>query len=381
MAYGTGPIEAAFAVCDTPHATCTRRALWRAVLILLVATAVHAQAPPPTARELYDGACASCHGADGRGAPEGTALAVPLPDFTDCNFVTREGDGNWRYLVAHGGESLGLSSQMPAFGNVLSDAESAAVVAYIRSFCPDSRWPSGNLNFWRPLVTTKAFPEDEALLTHDFTEGRGGSREWSTELSIERRIGARGEVEVGVPLAIHNMTAGATTGGVGDVGVAGKYVLYADAPSLTIVSTALDLILPTGDYGRQLGDGTVSFEPSLLAGKRIDPVIIQAQILGQAPVDENRADRGVSYRLALSYPLSPLHRAWVPTVELEGLQNVTANESQLFVTPQIYTGLTKRGHVAISVGAQIPIAGDPAPFDYRILAFILWEYTDGGLWW
>src|SRR5438445_10407962 len=54
-------------------------------------------------KELYQAACASCHGPDGRGAPQGTAIKVPLPDFTNCSFVTTENTGNWTALVAQGG--------------------------------------------------------------------------------------------------------------------------------------------------------------------------------------------------------------------------------------------------------------------------------------
>lgn len=350
------------------------------VLWVAASPAVAATVTPLSGRELYDGACASCHGSDGRGAPEGTAISVPLPDFTDCNFVTREGDGNWIFLVAHGGQGLGLSPQMPAFAGVLTDAEIRRVLNFIRTFCHDPRWPRGELNFRRPLVTTKAFPEDEALLLPEFTQG-DGMREWVTELSVERRVGPRGQVELALPFTVRDVTDGATTGGVGDIAVAYKHVLYADAPSLSIVSASLDVSLPSGDRDRGLGDGTVSFEPSLLAGKVLYHVVAQGQIRGVAPVDEQRADRGVRYRLALSYPLSPLRRAWVPTIEVEVLQDVTAKQHHLFLTPEVYKGLTKRGHVAVAVGAQIPVAGDGDPFDYRILAFLLWEYTDGGLWW
>ena len=42
--------------------------------------------------------------------------------------------------------------------------------------------------------------------------------------------------------------------------------------------------------------------------------------------------------------------------------------------------LVKRGHVAFSFGAQVPVAGTKS-FDYRLLGFFLWEYADGGLWW
>ena len=334
-----------------------------------------------TGQEIYDGACASCHGVDGHGAPEGTAIVVPLPDFTDCNFITREGDGNWHYLLAHGGEALGLSAQMPAFGDVLTDQQLHAALDYIRTFCHDTRWPRGELNFRRTLFTTKAFPEDEALLIQGFNKGRDGTREWSTDLAVERRIGARGQIEVSLPLAVHDVPSGPTTGGIGDLTLAYGHVLYADLPSRAIVGAGLDLVLPSGDRHRGLGDGTVSFEPSLLAGKELGPVVVQAQIQGAAPVDEKRADRAVHYRFALSYPFSPLKRAWVPTVEVEALQNVSARQHNVFITPEIYKGLTKRGHVALAFGAQIPVAGDADPFDVRVLAFLLWEYTDGGLWW
>ena len=45
----------------------------------------------------------ACHGADGRGSPpERVGFDVPLPDFTDCSFATREPDGDW-FAVAHQG--------------------------------------------------------------------------------------------------------------------------------------------------------------------------------------------------------------------------------------------------------------------------------------
>lgn len=358
-----------------------RALLAAAATALYVLARVGAGVAELSGRELYEGACASCHCTDGRGAPQGTAITVPLPDFTDCNFVTREGDGNWAYLLAHGGDGLGLSPQMPAFADVLTDDQIHAVLDYIRSYCTEPRWPRGELNFRRPLVTTKAFPEDELLLVPQLTKGRDGGRDWVTEVSFERRVGARGEVEIGLPFAVHDITNGATTGGIGDVGLAYKHVLYADLPSLAVASASLDLIVPTGDRDRHLGDGTVSVEPSLLAGKQIHDLVIQGQILGSAPIDEARADRVVSYRFAFSYALAAVKSAWVPTLELEVLQNVTTQEHNLFLTPEIYKGITKRGHVAVALGAQIPVAGDADPFDYRILAFVLWDYADGGLWW
>ena len=118
-----------------------------ALLVLLVA----ARADAIPAHDVYEQACASCHGADGRGAPTGTAIAVPLPDFTDCVFATAESTANWVGLVRDGGRFLGMSPQMPAFGDVLSEAEIRAVVAYVRGFCPERGYPIGDLNYRRPV--------------------------------------------------------------------------------------------------------------------------------------------------------------------------------------------------------------------------------------
>ena len=85
-----------------------------------------------TGKELYEAACASCHGRDGRGAPEGTAIKVPLPNFTDCSIVTAEPTGNWVALVTGGGRALGLSGQMPSFSDSLSDEQIREVIAYLR---------------------------------------------------------------------------------------------------------------------------------------------------------------------------------------------------------------------------------------------------------
>ncbi|MFI5396726.1 MAG: c-type cytochrome [Candidatus Binatia bacterium] len=334
-----------------------------------------------SAQDIYDGACASCHGVDGRGAPEGTAITVPLPDFTDCSTATREDDASWLHLIEYGGAGLGLSPQMPAFANVLTPDQRQTVLDYVRSLCRDPRWPRGELNFRRPIFTTKAFPEDEALLFEDFARGRDGVHDWSTEASVEHRVGPRGQIELAVPLAVHDMRGGSTTGGVGDITTAYKHVLYASLRNRSILSAGLDLVLPTGDRKRSLGNGTVSFEPALLAGKELGNFVMQGEIRGVAPVDEGRADREVRYDLAFSYALSRLRRAWVPAVEVETRQNVTTDQHHVLVTPQIYKGLSKRGHIAVGIGAQVPVAGDARPFDYRIVGFLLWDYADGGLWW
>jgi mono/diheme cytochrome c family protein len=357
----------------------TRQALARllAAGVLLVHAA--ATAGEPGGEALYREACASCHGLDGRGA-SGTRIAVPLPDFSDCGFNTREPDSDWSIVVMDGGPAMGLSDQMPAFRDVLAAEQVAEILDYLRRFCREPSWPRGELNFRRPLFTSKAFPENEAVLAHRFTDGPGGDDAWLTELVYERRIGARGQAELTLPFPVEDAADAPAEGGIGDLAVGYKHVLYADLPRLTIAAASLELVVPSGDRDRGLGDGTMSVEPSLHGGAGLGSVVLQGQIQGVAPLDEGRADRGVRYRLAASHPLGPLRRDWWPTLELEVFQNVTRSEESVFLTPQVYKAVRRRGHVALALGVQVPVAGQE-PFDYRIAAFLLWEYQDGGLWW
>jgi hypothetical protein len=180
-----------------------------AVLILCLMGSVSAYAGDND-REFYDAACASCHGRDGRGAPEGTAITVPLPDFTDCSFVTRETTGNWVALVAEGGQVLGLSPQMPGFGDSLTDDEIRTVLTHVRGLCRDPSWPYVDLNVRRPLFTGKAFPEDEVVLNLNFEKSRE-SRSLVNEWTLEKRLGARRQAEVTLPFAYNDPKGGATT--------------------------------------------------------------------------------------------------------------------------------------------------------------------------
>jgi len=331
-------------------------------------------------RELYEAACASCHGVDGRGAPQGTAVLVPLPDFTNCATVTTENTGNWVALATHGGPALDLSSQMPGFGDSLSEQQIREIITYLRGFCTDSSWPIGDLNFTRPLFTGKAFPEDEVVLNYNFESSRS-VRALVNDWILEKRIGARGEIEVELPLVYNDPRGSATTGGVGDLTLAYKHVGFASQRHGAIASLVLDLVLPTGDRDRGLGDGTVGLGPSLRAGKIFGPFVVQGEIKAELPVDVNRAARQLLYRAAFQWPLSPLKSGWVPALEFEADTKIEGDaRDAYYLAPVLYKGLTKRGHIAASIGVQIPIAGTRA-FDYQIGAFLLWEYMDGGLWW
>jgi hypothetical protein len=329
--------------------------------------------------EVYTEACAACHGADGRGAPAGTGLAVPLPDFTDCALVTAESTANWAGLVRHGGTFLGLSRQMPAFGDALAGDEVAAVLAHVRGLCRDPRWPIGDLNYRRPVFVEKAFPEDE-LVPRFETESARHARTYGGEIAIEKRIGPRGQVELALPGAIVDPDGGARVAGGGDVGLAYKEAFLVRPDWRTIAAAGIGIELPTGNRRHGVGAGTPVVTPRLLAGQALGPLVLQAEVRAELPGDRARAPRQMRYGLAVQLPLGPYRRSPVPALELQQSQALASDaHAATLLAPTFYLPLSRRGHVAVGVGTQLPVAGT-RPFNWHLAAFLLWEYADGPFW-
>ncbi len=327
------------------------------------------------ARELYSDACASCHGNDGKGEA-GLGVTVELPDFSWCAFNSEESDRDWVLVIAEGGPAVGRSDQMPSFRGALSEDEIRLLVAYLRTFCTED-WPSGDLNFPRPFVTEKAYPENEIVLTWNFARFPSKERDTQFGWSFEKRIGARGQIELNIPFNIRDPKNGATVGGVGDVEAGVKYVLYHDAESLFISSGGLEIGIPTGNFGRELGEGTTTLAPFLAAGKAWGDFATQASLKFEYPFVTRRAPKGILYNLAFSYPIFDVGRGTETQALLEfngksewGTQD--PKHFQLYLTPGFRKGLTAAGNWAIAVGAQIPVSHQREA-TYGVLGYLLYE--------
>ena len=81
---------------------------------------------------LYYGFCAECHGVDGRGSWRAALFLLRPGDLTDATRMRAHSDGYLFDIIKHGGAPIGRPG-MPAFGAQLSDADSEAVVRYVRT--------------------------------------------------------------------------------------------------------------------------------------------------------------------------------------------------------------------------------------------------------
>ena len=89
--------------------------------------------------------CASCHGARAEATPEwrepGLDGNYPPPPLNGSAHAWHHSLGVLKQTIADGGVPLG--GVMPAFGDVLSDQEQLAAIAYFQSFWADqiyARW-------------------------------------------------------------------------------------------------------------------------------------------------------------------------------------------------------------------------------------------------
>lgn len=315
-------------------------------------------------------------------AKEHVGFVEELPDFTDCRFAAREPDADWLGVVHLGGPSRSFSKMMPSFSGVLTQGEIQQILGYVRTFCQDPRWPRGELNLPRALVTEKAFPEDEAVL--EIGSAAEGATDVELAVVYEKRFGPRNQLEVTLPMAWVDR-GGPDDGveaGVGDIAVGLKRVLFHDGQRGSIFSVTAEAILPTGDEDEGLGKGYTVFEPFLTFGQILPGrAFVQFQGGLEIPVDESAADDEAFLRAALgrTWSRTQFSRVWTPMVEVLAAQElVSGADVNWDLVPQVQVALNNRQHVLANLGVRIPM-NDRDGRATQVLFYVLWDWFDGGL--
>jgi mono/diheme cytochrome c family protein len=352
-------------------------------LALLCREALASQADVSASRDgarIYQNNCAACHGTDGRGNAESVVgFDVPLPDFTDCLFATVEAAEGWETVVREGGPIRALDRHMPAFGQALSEDEIRLVVSHVRTFCTSRGWPQGDLNLPRALVTEKAYPENEALFTMSI--GREPTRNVGNTFIYERRFGARSQYEVNVPFDAQRGEAGAWLHGLGDVAIAVKHAVFDDVGRGSIVSLGEEVSLPTGKQSEGLGKGFTVFESFVAAGQML-PRASFLQFHGgiEIPSDGARASKEAFWRTAIGKTITQRStRRWTPMLEVVGARELESGaRAEWDVVPQMQVTVSKRQHIMISGGLQVPLNGRDERAS-QFLTYFLWDWYEGGL--
>lgn len=332
-------------------------------------------------KQIYQTACAACHGSDGKGTPQEIAGFIQprtFPDFTRCDQTTPEMDNDWRAIIANGGPFRGFSQIMPSFRQALTPKQINQVIEYVRGFCTAQGWPRGELNLPRALVTEKAFPENETVITT--AVNAGGAPGISNDIVYEQRFAAKNEIEVAVPVDFVNQNH-TWYGGFGDAALGLKREIFSDFRSGSIFSVQGEVALPTGNSAHGLGSGVTTFEAfaaygQLLPGK----TFFQIQAGTEQPVDTAKAPRTFFWRNAVGKQFNGsggLGRMWSPMLEVIADRDFRSGaKTDWDLLPEMQVTISRRQHIRANVGVRIP-AANTAGRGPQVLFYLLWDWQDG----
>jgi mono/diheme cytochrome c family protein len=244
-----------------------------------------AAADPKSGEQIFKANCAACHGKDGKGALQhvrGFKAPETFPDFTRCDQTTPEPNTSWEAVITYGGPFRGFSQIMPSFGQALTADQIRDVARYLRTFCTNPHWPRGELNLPRALVTEKAFPESEEMISTSVNaQGAPGVE---SHYIHEQRFGVKNQIEIDVPITFSNEDH-VWYGGVGDVTFGYKREIYSSLKKGNIFSLFGGVIAPTGSTDHGFGSGTTTFETFAAYDQLFrSNTFIQTQLGGELPV-------------------------------------------------------------------------------------------------
>jgi mono/diheme cytochrome c family protein len=333
--------------------------------------------------QIFKAACVACHGPDGKGMPKSISGFEPprtFPDFSACDQTTPEDNKAWKAIITHGGPDRGFSQIMPSFGQALTSEQIDQVIEYLRGFCREPKWPRGELNLPRAVVTEKAYPENEVVIS-TAVNGQGAPGVESHVIH-EQRFGIRNQIEVDVPIMFEDQNH-TWYGGIGDTTLGVKRVMFSNLRSGSILSLQGSVILPTGNRTRGFGSGTITFE-TFAAFDQVfrTNTFVQTQLGADLPRHTDIAPQSIFFHTALGQSFAGDHglgRLWSPMVEfLADRDLVDHARTNWDVLPQMQVTLSKRQHVRCDFGVRVPV-NNTAQRPVQLMFYVLWDWQDGRL--
>jgi cytochrome c553 len=329
---------------------------------------------------IYKTACVACHGSDGKGTPKSIAGFEPpdsFPDFTRCDQTTAELDNDYRAVIIHGGRYRGFSQIMPSFKLALTPEQINKVIGYLRHFCREQGWPRGELNLPRAMVTEKAYPEDEEVVsTAVNAKGAPGSE---THIIHEQRFGKKNQVEVDVPINFQDENH-TWYGGVGDTTFGVKRVLFSNLSRGSIMALQGSVLVPSGNRARGFGSGTTTFETFAAYDQLFHNTSIQTQFGADLPRHTAIAPQSVFFNTAIGQTIMADHglgRAWTPMFEfLADRDLVDGGKTNWDVLPQVQVTISHRQHIRADLGVRVPVSNTTGRA-VQLQLYLLWDWQDG----
>jgi hypothetical protein len=286
----------------------------------------------------------------------------------------------WKAIIAGGGPARGFSEIMPAFGELLSSDDIDDLIAYLRRFCTNPHWARGELNLPRALVTEKAFPEDEVVIST--AVNASGAPGFVINAIYEQRFGVHNQIEIDVPFNVADQNH-TYYGGLGDITFAMKREMFSSLRTGSILSLQAGVLAPTGSRRHGFGSGATTFEPFAAFGQLFRTnTWLQFQFGADLPYNTAVAPQTIFFRTAAGQTFSGknrLGRLWSPMVEFLAERDlISGAKTNWDYLPEMQVTISRRQHIRVNAGLRNPMT-NTAGRQRQVVFYFLWDWADGRL--
>jgi hypothetical protein len=250
----------------------------------------------------------------------------------------------------------------------------------LRHFCREDNpnsWPRGELNLPRAMVTEKAYPEDEEVVsTAVNARGAPGSE---THIIHEQRFGKKNQIEIDVPINFHDENH-TWYGGVGDTTLGIKRVMFSNLRWGSIMALQGSVLVPSGNRARGFGGGTTTFETFAAYDQLFHNTSIQTQFGADLPRHTDIAPQSIFFNTAIGQTIMAdrgLGRAWTPMFEFLAQRDLLdLAKTDWDVLPQVQVTISHRQHIRGDFGVRVPVS-NTAGRAVQLQLYLLWDWQDG----
>ncbi len=232
---------------------------------------------------------------------------------------------------------------------------------------------------YEPINTEYASPVEEftlELTPQMFNLANGDKFYLLPEVGIEMPLTGWSHIEVSVPYLLLDPAESRSLNGLGDLELGFRALLPMPEGS-PILGANFEVGAPTGDNG----DGLAGEATELAAGLFATQELRRATLFGnfsyaaEFPKEEDGHENILEYAMAAVFHLN---RFLSPTVELFGESNMTSDETELFLAPEVIFNVHQRTEAKVS----LPIGLTDSSPDWGIqiqFTIFLNEHPDSNL--
>jgi len=189
--------------------------------------------------------------------------------------------------------------------------------------------------------------------------------------------------QLSATIPIDRLRGGGTVTGIGDVLLNYRYQLLLRDP--VALSPRLSLILPTGDEGRGLGEGTLGFQGNIPLSVELTDRWVTHWNLGMTYVPRARGTGGAredtygflygaSAVFLVSENFNFLIEAVGETIEAVTGIGMTERESSFFLNPGVRFAWNHESGLQVVPGIGVPIGVGPSRGEYGVFLYLSFEH-------